>query len=188
MIDPQNACSIVTQKPGPHVVAQGNVGHLRHDPLEGKSHRKVAPVDQSIGTATVRIVDHRFWVVTRREGTRRVMEIRPFHHQLYGQVRPRLGPVSQYEGQLGEVVEHLLDEFNMLTGTRNPWTSDASRHKDRESELDAHRIDRIHEPVIDGDLRREARWKEGESPEPVGGIGRSNLANGLNSLIGIWSE
>src|ERR1700722_10924403 len=63
----EHSQSVRSKEFRPYLVLESDVGHLGHDPFQGKAHREIPGVDDLVGAATVCIVDDVLGVVLGSE-------------------------------------------------------------------------------------------------------------------------
>src|SRR5271163_2176425 len=64
----EHSQSVRSEEFRPYLVLESDVGHLGHDPFQGKTHREIPGIDDLVGTTTVCVVDDVFRVVLGSEG------------------------------------------------------------------------------------------------------------------------
>src|SRR6266481_4395380 len=75
--------------------------------------------------------------------------------------------MTGHEDQLGEVVHHLIDQTHFLRPHRESWPRYPRASKDRHTQLNALRIDRIHQRIGYPDLRLVTGIERTESTHAV---------------------
>ncbi len=113
------------------------------------------------------------------------MEPRPLEHELDDQVVPRLTPVAGHEGELGEVVHHLVDALDELWAHRQAGAGHAGAHEDRDVELTARRVDRVVQRAVDRDLGRAAHREGADGLDVPLVLETADLAHLAHHVVGI---
>ena len=93
--------------------------------------------------------------------------------------------MAGHDLELGEVVAHDVEQFDVLAHARNSGAGDSGTHEDRDTQLGAHRVDRIPTRVVDGHLRRATGGEGAHRLQPVLVVQPTDLANLVDTVVGI---
>src|SRR6516225_9015397 len=89
----QDPARVLREELRPHLILERHVRHVGEDALQAQPHGEVTGIEDLVRAARVGVVDDLPRVVPGRERRGRVVEIRPFEHELHGQLLPRLTAV-----------------------------------------------------------------------------------------------